>query len=34
MKAILAGYALLLLLILSGCSAVTSIRQYNLNMTD
>lgn len=32
MKAILAGYALLLVLILGGCSAVTSIREYNLFM--
>jgi hypothetical protein len=32
MKAILAGYALLLVLILSGCSAVTNMREYNLFM--
>ena len=28
MKAILAGYALLLVLILGGCSAVTNYRRY------
>ena len=35
MKAILAGYALLLaLVILAGCSAVTNLREYNLYLND